>query len=166
MAKTLGVNFSANLQADYGDDSTINAEKGDLKWNVSDSLATGTAAEQADQFYAGRRTLAATSENIDLAGGLTDAYGAALTFEVVKAILIRNRNTTAGHTLTVGAATASAFTSWASTAVATYLVPANSLDAKWSPGAGFAVNTASAKLLRIDAGTNTVVYDLLVVGTS
>lgn len=52
-------------------------------------FATGTGANQADLFWADTRTLAASgTENLDLAGVLTDAFGATITSAELVAVLI------------------------------------------------------------------------------
>jgi hypothetical protein len=53
------------------------------------SLDDGAGANQANRLWSDRRTIAASgSEDIDLAGSLTDAFGAALTFARIKALVI------------------------------------------------------------------------------
>lgn len=52
-------------------------------------LASGTGANQADLLWADERTLApSSSEDLDLAGALTDAFGATITMAEVVAIII------------------------------------------------------------------------------
>jgi hypothetical protein len=72
-------------------------------------LASGTGAGAADIAFSDHRTLAsATSENLDLSGSLTDAFGQLIAAVHVKAIEIHadEANTT---NLTVGASGANAF---------------------------------------------------------
>src|SRR5690348_4579425 len=53
-------------------------------------LPNGTSSGQVSKVFTDQRTIAASgSENLDLAGSLTDALGATLTFAVVKAIWIK-----------------------------------------------------------------------------
>lgn len=52
--------------------------------------ASGTAADQADRMFTDRRTLAASAtEDLDLAGSLSDGLGGTITFARVKALLVR-----------------------------------------------------------------------------
>lgn len=52
-------------------------------------LANGTGADQADQLYHDQRTVSASSnEDLDLAGGLSDAFGSTLTFARVKLLAV------------------------------------------------------------------------------
>lgn len=53
------------------------------------ALTTGTGANQADALWCDTRTLAkASSEALDLAGGLTDAFGTVLTLARVKGLFV------------------------------------------------------------------------------
>src|SRR5690349_4959054 len=64
------------------------------------TMTDGTAAGQANQQWSSRRTLAASaSETLDLTGVLTDAFGDAVNFARIKAILISNTSTTGSLTL-------------------------------------------------------------------
>jgi hypothetical protein len=52
-------------------------------------LGNGTTANNADQLFHDRRTLAASAtEDLDLAGGLTNAFGTALTFVELRGIIV------------------------------------------------------------------------------
>jgi|SRR5688500_4620070 len=60
-----------------------------LSWARQFNIANGTGANQADRMYIDSNTLAASgTANVDLAGSLTDAFGAALTFARIKAVFI------------------------------------------------------------------------------
>jgi len=73
-------------------------------------LTDGTAAGNADLFYADERTVAdGANDDIDLYGGLTDAFGNTINMAEMVGILIINeqKDGTANTTdLTIGAATA------------------------------------------------------------
>ncbi|HUV64847.1 MAG TPA: hypothetical protein VMW24_13190 [Sedimentisphaerales bacterium] len=165
MTKTLQTDWRYNLTAQYVDDSDLNEQRGVLGLDIVDSLATGTAADQASQVWYDTRSLAATAEELDLAGGVTDAFGAALTFAKVKQLLIRNNNTTSGHTLVIGPGTTNGVTTiWAGTSPTEVIGP-NGVMVKANPGDGYAITGGSADTIKINAGTNTVSYDIIVVGT-
>ena len=76
--------------------------------------ANGTSAGQADlRWRDAARTLAASaSEDLDLAGGITDEYGNTLTFVELSGIIIKNNNETAGDDLLIGGAASNAFVGW------------------------------------------------------
>lgn len=53
------------------------------------AFASGTGANQADLYWSDTRTLAASAtEDLDLAGSLTDAFGATITMAEVVAIMV------------------------------------------------------------------------------
>lgn len=67
------------------------------------SFLFGTGAGQVDEFVAQTRTLAGgASENLDLAGGLTNPFGETVTFARLKAIVIELLDTTTASSITVG----------------------------------------------------------------
>ncbi|TFV34555.1 hypothetical protein E4K66_30785 [Bradyrhizobium frederickii] len=72
-------------------------------------LGSGTGYGKADIAFKDKRTLSAsTSENIDLAGSLSDAFGQTITAAKVKAILIENPEASTSN-LSVGGAASNAF---------------------------------------------------------
>lgn len=133
-------------------------------------LASGTGADQADKIFSDRRTLAASaSEELDLAGGLTDALGTALTFVKLKALLIiaAVANT---NNVVVGGAAANGFQGPFGAANDTIAVPPGGMLLLVAPAAaGLGTVTASTgDLLKIanSGGTTGVTYDIVAIGTS
>ena len=132
----------------------------------SDTLTSGTGLDQADRIFHDRRSLAATTEELDLAGSLTDVFGAALTFVKVKGIWIKNNNTTAAQTLTVGGAASNAFLLFADATDKMAIGP-NSQLFRWEPSlAGIPVTAGTGDKLKFDAGAVTISYDIVIIGTS
>lgn len=131
------------------------------------ALAQGTGANQADRVFTDTRTLAASAtEDLDLAAVLVDAFGAAITFAKLKAIVILPA---AGNTNDI------TVTRPASNGVPLFLAAADGLAVKpgglfaWAcPGAGVTVTPATGDLLTItNGGAGTpVTYDVILIGTS
>jgi len=131
------------------------------------TLTDGTTTGKADKAWSDTRTIAlSSSEDLDLAGTLTDPYGATVTFVTIKAILIK---AAAGNTnnVVVGAKGAGGF-------VGPFL--ANTCSVAIEPGqifmitskVGWPVGASSTDLLKIansGAGTG-VTYDVILVGCS
>lgn len=99
------ISFRQSGAADFG------PQRFDASVRRAIDLASGTGVGQADIVFADQRTVAsATNDDLDLAGVLADAFGAAITAVEVVAILLINRsadtdavaNTTS---LTLGGAT-------------------------------------------------------------
>ncbi|RJR38686.1 MAG: hypothetical protein C4567_12455 [Deltaproteobacteria bacterium] len=74
----------------------------ELNKSISQDFAAGVGSEQGDLVFHDKRTLAGgANESLDLAGGgLTDAFGAALAFAKVRALVIENLSST--KVLTIG----------------------------------------------------------------
>lgn len=130
-------------------------------------LLSGIGADQADVFYAERKTVAAsTTQTTDLSGALLNPFGVVATFAKLKLIALINRSATQTLTLQRPAANG---VPWLAAAGDAIPVP---------PG-GFAVVAAPTLggLAAVTAGTGDLVdvvnpaggpadYDLIAVGTS
>jgi len=133
-------------------------------WTVTD----GTGSSQADIVFRDQRTLAAsTSENLDLAGDLTDAYGTTLTFVDVKMLYVSAASTN-GANIVVGGAASNAFVGAFADATDKVNLPASAW-LKWvNPIDGYAVTAGTGDILKIENsdGAATATYDIVIVGTS
>ena len=97
MTTSLSVNnLDARLDADYEDARDNSTVSDDVDVDFHIELTDGQGAGKANALWHDRRTLSATSETLDLAGGITDSFGNTLTMDNIKAIFIQNRETTAG----------------------------------------------------------------------
>ena len=75
--------------------------------SIKDVLENGVVLDTADKIWYDRRTVNdAANDDLDLSGGVTDAFGTALSFAKVKGLLVNNRNTTAAQNLLVGGGSA------------------------------------------------------------
>lgn len=131
-------------------------------------LQPGTGSYQADKLFSDQRTLAASAtENIDLAGALTDPFGAALTFAKVKAIYIR---AAAGNTndVVVGGVGSNAFIGPFGANTHTVAVKPGGVLLMVAPDSGWTVTAATGDLLKIlnGGGSTSVTYDIIIIGTS
>ncbi len=114
-----------------------------VNFAASLTFADGTGANQANMIWADQRTLSASAtEDLDLAGGLTNVFGAALTFTKIKAIIITAAGD--GIALTPGAFFAAGFPNLA--------------------GIGVTGGTGDLLTLTNSAGTTPVTYNIVVVG--
>ena len=139
-----------------------------LSYSDRIDLATGTGANQADLIFSDTRTLAASgTEDLDVAGGLTDIYGATLTYARVKAILV---HAASGNTNNVNV------TRPAANGVPIFLAAGDGLPVRpdgnlylIAPDAtGYAVTAGTGDLITFTnsaAGTS-VTYDVVIIGAS
>ena len=163
-------NMGMSASGSYTKSADLETGSGDLNWRRAVALDSGTGAGKADLRFTDTRTLAASAtEDLDLAGVLTDLFGTALTFVKIKGLFI---SAASGNTnnVVVGAA--------ASNAWATLLNATGTITLR--PGASFGVMAAAAdattyavtagtgdllKVANSAAGTS-VSYDIVIVGSS
>ena len=130
------------------------------------NMTDGTAANQADLLFSDTRTTA--TEELDLAAGLTDAYGSTITMARVKAILIK---AAAANTqdVYVGGAAANGFITPFVDATDKLIVRAGGAFLLWAPDAtAYAVTAGTGDLLKIAAadGSTPITYDIIIIGAS
>jgi hypothetical protein len=139
-----------------------------LNLAYSKALTTGTGANQADKLWSNTSTIAASgTDTIDLAGSLTDAFGAALTFARIKAVFVV---AAAGNSNNVNVVRP------ASNGVPLFLAAGDGVAVRpggmfsWVCGdaTGVAVTAGTGDLLDIvnSAGGTSVSYDVAIIGCS
>jgi hypothetical protein len=131
--------------------------------------ADGAGANQANRVWASRRTLGASAnESLDLAATLLDAFGVAITFARVRALIIAP-NAANTNNVAVGGAAANGFLGWVGTATDTIVVRPGGLLVLVAPDAvGYVVTPATGDLLKVansGAGTS-VTYEVAIVGAA
>ncbi|MEV2249402.1 hypothetical protein AB0I94_02395 [Streptomyces sp. NPDC050147] len=134
------------------------------------SLLNGTTAGKADRVFHDRRTLAASAtEDLDLAGALTDAFGASLTFVRIKGLFISAAvpNT---NNVVIGAAGANPWATLLNTTGTVALRPGASLGvmAGDQDPTAYTVTAGTGDQLKVtNSGAGTpVTYDVIVIGAS
>lgn len=128
-------------------------------------FANGTGAGQVDKNYHATRTFSGATDDLDLTGVLTDAFGGTITEARIKTLYIKNNSTT--NTIVLGNATSNA---WATLLGATHTLTLR-------PGAifqvtcdandvtGWAVTAATGDIFRL-TGTSGQTYDIALLGCS
>ncbi|MFH9823013.1 hypothetical protein [Streptomyces bobili] len=141
-----------------------------MSLSSSVQLGTGTAAGKADKAWSDRRTLAASAtEDLDLAGVLLDAFGAAITFARIKGLIIKAAAANA-NSVVVGAASSNPWATLLNSTGTITLRPGASFCAiaGAADATTYAVTAATGDLLKVansGAGTS-VTYDVLIIGAS
>lgn len=139
-----------------------------LSWARQFVIGNGTGANQADRMYIDSNTLAASgTANVDLAGSLTDAFGAALTFARIKAVFI---GAASGNTNNVNVTTPGA------NGAPLFLAAGDGIGVR--PGGVFAWVAPDAVAVPVTAGTgdlltftnsaagSSVTYEVIIIGSS
>lgn len=131
------------------------------------AFTNGAGANQADRIFADRRVInASTNDDLDLAGVLTDAFGASLTFARIKGIIISSDSANVQN-FSVGAGT-NPFINWISGTTPAIIVRPGGLFMTLAPDAtGFAVTAATGDILRVANGAGSAItYDIVLIGAS
>lgn len=164
---SVDLRISASITGGYGATRDLADVLQSMKIDALLELTTGTTAGKSDLVFADTRTItASSSENLDLAGTLTDAFGATLTFVKVVGLYIKAAAANTNNVV-VGGAASNGFVS---------PFGASTDTIKIGPGgfmllvndAGYAVTAATADLLKIaNGGSGTsVTYDVVIIGRS
>lgn len=140
-----------------------------LQWSRGFALDSGVGANQADKIFSDTRTIAASgTDDLDLAGALTDAFGAVMTFVKVKAIGVSASPANVNNVV-VGNAAANQFQGPFGAVTHTVAIAPGGMFLIARPDAtGWGVTAGTGDLLRVTnggAGTS-VTYDVVILGTS
>lgn len=156
----------------------LSVPEGILKMAKSLALTFGTGAAKANQIFWDRRAIAgAGNDPLDLAGVLTNPFGAVITFAKVRAIIIFNRSDESlshaggSHTATDAAIvvldTGSTFTGPCKTLAKGMVVPAGGMIAVTTTlAAGWPVTVDTGDILQVDNedGSDEALYDIAIIG--
>ena len=156
----LSVRVSETATLDLGSATASHA------WTLSGTLSDGTGANAADKVWSDTRTLTSgNSDSLDLSGSLTGVYGT-VTFAKVKMIAIK---ASASNTveITVGNGTNPAYANIFGDSSGAVVVQPGGCFIWYSPGTtGGTVTNSTADILKVLAGSGSVSYDIIVIGTS
>lgn len=168
MATTLtSMNLTLSIGWLFENVLDVNNAKQTLTQVLDDSFADGNAVDLAQIAWADERTVTASgTDSIDIAGGITDAFGNTLTFTKLKLLALWNKSTTVGDILTIGGnANSVPFCSAANDKI---IVGPNGIALLWNPSAAaYAVTGATGDIIDVieTGGANSVTYRIFLVGT-
>lgn len=131
---------------------------------AGDGEGADTAASVSTKMFFDTRTLAASAnESLDLAGGLTDASGATLTFTEIHAIYVRAADANV-NSVQVGGGSNPFIGPFADATDRISVGPGD--VALLTSTAGWAVTAATADILRLgnSSSGSAVTYDIVVIG--
>jgi len=142
------------------------------------SLTFGNGAGKADQIYYDRNDIAASgSDDLDMAGVLTNIFGETISFDLVRAVMVLNRSDEAivhgTHTVATDAEISiggSGGFEWVGPFAAVgdkMEIPAGGLFIMTNPtAAGWVVGPGATDLLGIDNldGADVALYDIVIIG--
>lgn len=131
-------------------------------------ITAGTGVNQCDKAFMDTRTLAASAtENLDLAGALTDVLGAALTFAKIRAIMVFAKTDNVNDVV-IGGAASNTFVGMFNDATDKIRVKPGGAFVWFAPQDGATVTAGTGDILLVaNSGSGTPVsYDIVVLGTS
>lgn len=132
------------------------------------TLTPGTSSGNADLIFMDTRTLAASAtENLDLAGSLTDPLGATLTFVTIKAIYVKAASANTNNVV-VGGAGSNTLLGIFSDATDKIVVKPGGVFMWVAPATGATVTASTGDILLVanSSSGSSVTYDIVIIGTS
>lgn len=143
----------------------------ELRFAIREKISFGSGADQADQLWHDRATIAADGTlNLDLLGELTNSFGQTVNFATVKAVLIHNRSDqqaapTAAE-LKIGGGT-NEWQGFFGAAGDFVRLKAGAWFIWASPASGYAVGAEASDDLKIlETATLQAEVDIILIGTS
>lgn len=162
MAKSFSGNIKLSVSGSFTNNNDLDTVSQAINYSKKFDLTNGTGADQANMYFSDQRAIGAVPDDLDLYGGLTDAYGATINFAVIKGIIVYAASANSGN-ITIGG-DAAAFVNWVSNATDSIVIKPGGMFAIVDPSAGgYAVTNTTADVLQIN-GTNGDVYDIILIG--
>ena len=165
MATTIkNVRHIVALQGTQTSDSSVDAKAPttEIDFSPYNLFSHGTGANQANKRWRKTAELAATSVSFDLAGGEADEYGNTLTFTNVKVLTIKNTNTTTAKDLTISGTFMD--NDLLGGGSSTVVLGPGGIFSVSSPVDGFTVTNTTGDVLTLNAGANTITYEISILG--
>lgn len=168
MALSLSTDLTVRLAATLTNPADLSTPTDALVKATTFNWTSGTGANQGDRRFHDQRTLSASgTEDLDLAGSLTDVFGNTITFARIKMVLV---TAASGNTNNVNV------TRPASNGVPLFLAASDGVAIRpgggflwWAPDStGVAVTAGTGDLLTFtnSAGSTSVTYDVVIIGAS
>lgn len=131
------------------------------------TITDGAGANQATQAWGDTRTLAAaTAEDLDLSGSLTNGLGSTVTLTRIMALMITAASANPS-TITIGDAAANAWEGWCAAGSTVSLRPGGCMILVAPDAAGYVVTAGTGDLLQVenDDADDPATYSILILGS-
>lgn len=168
MAVTLSGKVSLNTSINLANSVDVGNVVYPLNFTASTTFTNGTGDDQANEAFSDTRTLSASgTEDLDLSGGLTDAFGNALAFTKIKTLIVTAAAANTNDVLVGGAASNQLATFFGDATDVVKVKPGGTLMLSAPESAGYAVTASTGDLLKVanSAGGTSVTYTIIVIGT-
>lgn len=166
MATTFSGSFKVTANGTLTSSADLTTDTSVLSYSKSYTISDGTGADQANMVWSDTRTLTASStEDLDLAGSLTNAFGSTLTFTKIKGIIVEAASANTNNVLVGG--DANGLAGWVGN-VADYIVvrPGGVFSIYAPDSTAYAVTGGTGDILQIanSAGSTSVTYNIVIIG--
>lgn len=168
MTTSLTAKINLSVVADLANSVDVGSVNYPLSYGANYVMTDGTGADQAKEVFTDTRTLTASaSENLDLAGVLTDVFGNALTFTKIKALIVKADAANTNDVLVGGHATAAIATLFGDATDKVRVKPGGMVAFVAPDANGYAVTATTADMLTVtnSAGGTSVTYTVIIIGT-
>lgn len=167
MAETLTGSVSVLVNMVLAGNLDIGTGTQSVNQNYKTTFTNGTGANQVNMMWTDTRTVSASSsDDLDLAGGLTSAFGTTITFTSIKGIVIK-ADSSNGDNLSIGGDGSAPITSLFNAGTDEIILAPGGTIALINPNAnGYAVTATTADILEItnlDSGASAD-YDIILIG--
>lgn len=168
MATTFTGSVKLSVAGLLSKDIDIGTLSHNANYSQTFTIANGTSANQANMLFVDTRTISASSsENLDLAGSLTNAFGDTITFTRIKGMIIY-ANSANTNNVVVGGAGSNTFINWVADATDEIVVRPGGMVALMAPDAtSYAVTASTGDILKVanSSSGSSVTYDIILIGT-
>jgi len=168
MATSLTAKVGCSVSAEFANSLDVGSASYPINYGANYLFTDGTGANQAKEVFTDTRTLTASAtENLDLAGVLTDAFGNVITFTKIKAIIVTAAAANTNDVVLGNHATAAFFPMFGAATHTTLVKPGGAVMFVAPDATGFAVTATTADMLMVtnSAGGTSVTYTIVLIGT-
>lgn len=168
MATSITAKVGCSVSAEFANSLDVGSASYPVQYGANFLLTDGTGANQAKTVWTDTRTLTASAtENLDLAGVLTDAFGNVITFAKIKAIIITADAANTNDVIIGNHATAACLLFFGAATHTAAIKPGGALMVVAPNVDGYAVTATTADMLKVlnSAGGTSVTYTIVLIGT-
>lgn len=156
--------ITVDVKVDQAVQGDLNVAKNSAAFSEIVQLLNGTETGQASKTFSDRRTVAGgATDSLDLTATLLDAFGAAISFTAIKAIVIKAAAAN-GDTLTIGG-NENAFDTFLGADTDTLVINPGGVLVLADGGTGYAVTPSTGDVLDItNDDTDPADYEIILIG--
>lgn len=163
----LSLSLKAGIRGNHTSTLDLGTPAFPIDVSAAVTLDNGTGANQADRVFTDTRTVTTgATDSLDVAGSLTDAFGATITMARVKALYIKSASTNTTD-LQLTRPASNGVPLFAATSDAIVIKPGGVFFWAAPDATAIPVTAATADLINIVNGAGaSAVYDIVIVGAS